>query len=547
MPLSLILVESAAKASRITAWFPEGVQAMATYGPICELSRSGAQDLGVERTSLSGLYELSRDPMRMVDGVRVVAGVHAFIEKHPDAQVFLAMDNSADGEALAAMLVRFAGVTQAKRMRLDAFTPAGIAQELSEHSVLNGGVVCARETRRVIDRLVEHHSARFYARSADHAGQHADLSFQSLAVLGLLVEREQKRNRLVSHYTVELDLGSWTARSWCPTKPVGSPSFMAPNSWYDQEGRDAAIQDEKISKLAAEQRDLLVMANESRIDSIAPPSPITSTSVYLEACRAFGWLPHRTAAALQALFVGDEAVGGLINCPHTTGAAERPLRPLELGRVVDLGDQDQLLLYQLIRVRWLCSQMEPAQCEIQRIELADVSGRHRFFAEHRQVFEQGWMGAPWPQLDADRALVMPAHLVTQKLPRLAKGSFVRALNSTYQTTDDFDVAPYSLMQLLERLADLGVGAGSLLAPVLRRLMATGWVWVSAADGSVHCAPAAKALYAAIYPRFRISNLGYLIELEAALVGVASGAIDGPSLVRRVWEQLEADAAIQNQA
>ncbi|MES2877477.1 MAG: DNA topoisomerase [Pseudomonadota bacterium] len=478
----------------------------------------------------------------MVDGVRVVSAVRAFMDKHPEAQVFLAMDNSADGEALAALLVRFAGLSQAKRMRLDVFTPTNLARALRDPSVLNGGVVCAREVRRVIDRLVDHHASRFYARTADQVG-HDDLSFQGLAILGLLAERAQRLHsrRLMPQYTVELDLGGWTACSWVPTMPAGSPSFMAPNSWYDLDGHDVATLDDRTAELAAKQRDLLVMGSDTRCVLMSPPSPITSTNVYLEACRAFGWLPHRTAAALQGLFLGDEALGGLINCPHALEAVARPLRPLESGRLVDLSDQDQLLLYQLIRVRWLCSQMEPAQCEIQRIELADVSGRHRFFAEHRQVLDQGWMAAPWPQLDAARAQAIPANLVTQRLPQLGKGSFVRALDSSCHTVEGFDVEPYLLHQLLARLTELGVGAGDLLAPVLRRMIAVGWV-VVAADGSVHCSRAAEDFCAAIYPRFRISNLGYLIELEAALCRVASGAIDGPSLVRRVWEQLEADTA-----
>lgn len=574
----LLIVESPSKTGKIEEMFRGRFRAMATYGHICDLPRNPKDGIGINRESMQGDYTLTSDTNRGIDGTRAVERIRKFLRENPGTEVYLGTDDDCEGESIAAFVTKYLQLKNPKRVRFNAITREQIEHAIQHADQIDWNAVASREARRLIDRIIGYVASPVLTRQVNQKGVAAD-RVQS-AVEALVIERERKIRSHVAqtYYTVHVDLRGWQAE-WQYQEPSIRGKGPKPNSDYDIDDATQRCFDAELAKAVSNLRALAIESCEDQIEQCSPPSPFYTFSLVQEAHRIFGWNAETTMHAAQKLYEGDGSGHGHIthhqtSSPNIDAAAAEEIRALlrahgmavpdtpnhwtvknrnaQEGReairptyidVEEAGATDeQRALYKLIRERALYSQLAPARFAARRITLTDARNTHQFVASARALLEAGWMESPVAtssvlQDDDGRS----DDKTEVRLPRLASGSAVQVGRAEVRSHTTQMPLRYTLRSLAAKLEKLGIGRPATLATILKEVQTKGSIKLRV-DGTLEATPLAEKCYDILYPRFGFAHIGYTSELEAALDQIATGLIDGPRLVRHVWDRLDADCA-----
>lgn len=578
-PAPLLIVESPIKAEKIEEMFHGRFRVMATYGHICDLRRNPRVGIGINRDSMQGDYVLTSDANRRIDGTRAVERIREYLRDNPGTTVYIGTDDDREGESIAAFVTKYLQLKNPKRMRFNAITREQIEHAFQQADRVDWNAVASREARRLVDRITEYVASPVLTRLVNQKGVAADRV--QTAVEALVVERERRiRNHVAqTYFTVHVDIRGWQAE-WqyrAHSTPGKGPK---PNSDYDIDDATQRCFDAELTKDVSNQRTLAIESCEDQIEQCLPPPPFNTYSLLQAAERIFGWDAETTMHVAQKLFEGDGSGHGHITYHRTSslnidGAAVDEIRALLRARgavvpdtpnhraiktrntqegreairptyiaVEEAGATDeQRALYKLIRERALYSQLAPARFAVRRVTLIDARNTNRFIANDRALLEVGWMGSPVaksPVLQDDDGS-SSADSPTVRLPRLAPGSAVNVGHAEVRTHTTPIPPRYTLRSLAAKLEKLGIGRPATLATILKGVQTKGTVKLRM-DGTLEASPLAEKCYDILYPRFGFSHIGYTAELEAALDQIAKGTLDGPRLVRHVWDRLDADCA-----
>ena len=147
MAKSLVIVESPPKARTITRYLGRGFQVKASLGHVKDLPK---KTLGVDVAKGFGpTYDIIPGKMKVIDELRNAA------EKAED--IYLATDPDREGEAICAHLWEILKNKKKRkfhRVMFNEITKEAIQEAFRHPAKINGHLVHAQQTRRILDRLV---------------------------------------------------------------------------------------------------------------------------------------------------------------------------------------------------------------------------------------------------------------------------------------------------------------------------------------------------------------------------------------------------------
>lgn len=579
MQNTLIIVESPNKAKKLNEMFAGRFKAIATCGHICDLPENPiAPDVGIDRAAMKGRYELTKNSKRTVDGTRVIVTLKKYLKDNPGTDIYIASDDDREGESIGAFVAGYLGLKNPKRMRFNAITKEKIEDAYNAASTIDWHLVSSREARRLIDRIIGWVVSPILWGKIKQKG--ASAGRVQTAVEALVIERERKiRNHVTEqYYTVHMDMGGWEAEWQIPltTTPRVIPK---PNSEYDVEDTASKCITKETALQIAAQKTLAVESCAETTETRLPPSPLYSISMIQTADKVLKWDAEKTMNIAQKLFEGDGSGHGHITYHRTDSpnidpmAAEEirawlqkqglpiPIKPntwVSKNKQAQEGHEairpsyfeieeagatdEQRALYKLIRERAINSQLSPATYAVKRIILTDVaSSTHKFTATARTLSAPGWLNTPAarsPSMQDHEAAETPK---TVTLPTLNRGTLLPVKQVEVKTHNTKEPPRYTMSSLTSKLEKLSIGRPATMATLLKNVQQKGTILVRK-DNKLEATKLAEDCYDILYPRFTFAHIGYTAELERALDQIASGQLDGPTLVKNVWDRLDVDCA-----
>ena len=426
----LVIVESPTKAKKIGGYLGKGYTVMASVGHIRDLAQP-SQVPAADKAKYGKFgvdIEDGFKPYYIVDGdkKRTVSELRSALKEADE--LYLATDEDREGEAIAWHLVEtLKPKVPVKRMVFHEITPEAIKASLSSTRGVDGPMVDAQETRRILDRLYGYELSPVLWRKVGpglSAGR-----VQSVATR-LIVERERERMAFVrapywdvtatleapdaegERVEFEARMVSLAGKRLAVSKDFGSDGKLTPAGFKDNV---CELDEAHAGALAAALKDaaFTVLGMETKPYRRRPLPPFTTSTLQQTAGNRLGMSSRQTMRAAQGLdengyitymrtdsvTLSQEAIEAARNAVEyhygkaflsdapkqyatkTAGAQEaheciRPAGssfrdPAELAAKVP---PDQLKLYTLIWQRTLASQMADATGSTATVRLSAPAG-----------------------------------------------------------------------------------------------------------------------------------------------------------------------------
>ncbi len=512
MTKTLVVVESPAKAKTIEKYLGSDYKVLASYGHIRDLSKKhGGFGVDIE-------HDFTPDYVVPEDSKKHVAALKSALKKVDD--LVLATDFDREGEAIAFDVADELKVelSRAKRVTFTEITRDAILEAFQHPREIDLKLVDARETRRVLDKLVGYGISPILwkkVRPGLSAGR-----VQSPAVR-LIVEREREIRAFVpvEYWSVDVRLTPETLEQPFLARLVEVP-----------EGKLATAPDKKGIVLSAEadaeghverlrRAAYRVLKVERKERKRSPAPPFTTSTLQQEAARKLGFGARKTMSIAQRLYEGVEVPGegtvGLITYMRTdsVSVAESALREIaevvktEFGteyslkehrryktrsrnaqeaheairptsalrtpaRVAATLDRDQLRLYTLIWQRTVATQMAEARFNQVGIDIEGLTDgvRYGLRATGQTVAFDGFIRVYTEGRDEG-----PDEDEEARLPELTAEQALRMLGVLPEQHFTQPPPRYTEASLVKALEELGIGRPSTYASTLSTIVDRGYV------------------------------------------------------------------------
>jgi DNA topoisomerase I len=569
--MTVVVVESPAKAKTINKYLGGDYQVLASFGHVRDLpAKDGSVD---PDKAFEMVWEVDgKSEKRLQDIAKAVRGADRLV---------LATDPDREGEAISWHVLEVLKQKRAlkdvkvQRVVFNAITKQAVTEAMAQPRDIDSALVEAYLARRALDYLVGFTLSPVLWRKlpgAKSAGR-----VQSVAL------------RLVCQREAEIE--AFVAREyWSLVARLATPKGDA------FEARLVGVDGKKLGKLdvatAVEAKDLegLLRAAKYRAASVEakpvkrhPAPPFTTSTLQQEASRKLGLSPARTMQIAQRLYEGVDVGGetvGLITYMRTDGVqiagealaatrrlidkefgagylpevprayrakaknaqeAHEAIRPTDLFRkpkdVARHIDREQADLYELIWTRTVASQMESAVLERTTVEIVAGSGPRTadLRAVGTVVTFDGFLklyreGEDDPESDEDK-----------RLPAIAERDDLVLLGAN--GTQHFTEPPprYSEASLVKRMEELGIGRPSTYAATLAVLRDREYVTID--KKRLHAEDKGR-LVTTFLERFfdRYVEYGFTAALEEQLDQVSAGELDWKALLAKFWKDFSAHVA-----
>lgn len=310
MPKPLIIVESPAKAIAIARFVGNDYTVLASKGHIADLP-SG--EMGVDvLNGFAASYALT------MQGCGVIEELQAAVDSASD--LYIATDDDREGEMIAADLIRYLKTNLvAKRMVFQEVTPQAIRHAIQNPRPLDGDLIRAAVTRRILDRLYGYSISPVLWETV---GPCLSAGRVQSPALRLVVEREHER-------MIHGSAGYWHLDAITQGDTPFKAKLLSVNGQRLAKSRDFTAKGELRDDIG----DQVVVANDAWIHALAkelsgaqlvvrdithtakttaPRPPYTTITLLQDASSKLGMRAARTTNALQFLY-ND----GLITYPRT--------------------------------------------------------------------------------------------------------------------------------------------------------------------------------------------------------------------------------------
>ena len=315
----LVIVESPTKAKKIGGYLGQDYNVMASVGHIRDLAQPSQVPAGQkEKFGKFGVDVNDGFEPYYIVGADKKKTVSELKEALRDAsELYLATDEDREGEAIAWHLVEtLKPKVPVKRMVFHEITPEAIKASLGKTRDVDGHMVDAQETRRVLDRLYGYELSPVLWRKVGpglSAGR-----VQSVATR-LIVERERERMAFVkaSYWDVSAQLQADGAQgepvvfeahmvSLDGKRLAGSKDFSDNGSLTDAASKDGVLQldqeqSEAIAK-ALRQQSFMVASMETKPYRRRPLPPFTTSTLQQTAGNRLSMSSRQTMRAAQGLY-----------------------------------------------------------------------------------------------------------------------------------------------------------------------------------------------------------------------------------------------------
>ena len=516
----LVVVESPAKARKISGYLGKDYKVLASMGHVRDLPAKAAEiPKAVKKEPWSTLainVDSDFEPLYIIpEGKKKTVKELKAALKEADSLI-LATDEDREGESIGWHLVELLKPkVPVSRMVFGEITKKAILEALDNTRDLDSNLVEAQETRRTLDRLFGYTLSpllwKKIARGLS-AGR-----VQSVAVR-LLVEREKERARFVSasYWDIKAMLetgegaGFEAQLSTVAGKRVASGRDFDENTGNLKPDADVVLLGEdEANELRAriEESDWTVAAVESRNQTRRPYPPFTTSTLQQESNRKLGMTARATMQTAQRLYeeghitymrtdsvaLSSEAIGAargsvedrygkefLSPQPRqfttkSQGAQEahEAIRPagtdMKTAEELNLGGQEAKL-YSLIWKRTMATQMADAKLLFQTVTIeADdaefrATGRHVEFPGFFRAYVEG-VDDPEAALD-DQESALPPLAAEDPLK-------VNELESLGHETKP--PARFTEATLVRELESDGIGRPSTYASIIGTIQDRGYV------------------------------------------------------------------------
>jgi len=495
MGISLIIVESPAKARTLKKYLGKSYDVKASVGHVVDLpvKRLGVRiDSGFEPeyVEVPGKKKIIKELKKAASGA--------------DA-IYLASDPDREGEAIAWHIARIIdGSKPIYRVMMTEITPRGVKEAIDHPGDLNRSLFEAQQARRILDRLVGYTLSPLLGKKVQRglsAGR-----VQSV-VVRLVCEREREIEAFVpeEYWSIEVDLEAGEP-----------PPFTVKLVKID--GKKASIPDEKTSKgiideLKAGKYSVANIEKKNRRRNPLPP--FVTAKLQQEASKKLRMTAKRTMSLAQRLYegvdMGDRGPVGLITYMRTDSVrvsteiqqearkvikdrfgpdylpnkppvykskksaqeAHEAIRPTDPAitpeEAAKFLDKDQARLYELIYNRFIASQMKAALLD--QLTINVKNGRILLRAVATTVKFPGFMAVYTESVDenganeADKPVDFPPLVKDQELnPK------------EMRPKQHFTQPPprYTEAGLVKELEEKGIGRPSTYAKILSVIQDRGY-------------------------------------------------------------------------
>jgi DNA topoisomerase-1 len=523
MPKRLVIVESPAKARTIAGYLGPEFVVESSVGHIRDLPDSAAEiperykgepwaRLGVDvEHDFEPLYVVDPDKKKTVAQLR---------KQLADAdELLLATDEDREGEAIAWHLLEvLKPKVPARRMVFHEITRDAIERALGETRDVDGRLVDAQESRRILDRLYGYEVSPVLWKKIMRglsAGR-----VQSVATR-LVVERERERMAFRAAQWWDL-LATFEPESFearlvsVDGQRVAQGRDFGPDG--ELRGEPRALDEDAARGLAArlENASFRVARVERKPYVRRPSPPFMTSTLQQEASRKLRFSAQTTMRLAQRLY--ENGYITYMRTDSTTlsesaltaareqatalfGADYVPPQPRRYERKVKnaqeaheairpSGDRfrtpqevrselspDEHALYELIWMRTIASQMKDAQGQTVSLRIAGASNANEsveFGASGTVITFRGFLAAYEEGRDEDRSAQEDAE--ERPLPNLAEGDAVELTALEPQGHETSPPARYTEATLVRTLEELGIGRPSTYASILGTILDRGYVF-----------------------------------------------------------------------
>ncbi|HSA24083.1 MAG TPA: type I DNA topoisomerase, partial [Myxococcota bacterium] len=476
--MKLVIVESPNKCKKIGGYLGAGYRLVATVGHFRDLP---ARELAVDLATMMPTYEIDRKKADVVERLKAEAA--------KAEEVLIATDPDREGEAIGWHAAQVLGLEAPKRIEFHEITKAALAKAVARPRAIDQALVDAQQARRVLDRLVGYKVSPLLR----PLGKGLSAGRVQTATLHLVCQRERERLAFEAEpfWVLKVTYGN------------GLVSELAEESGKPRRPRDPGLLEALLASARGSPH--LVTRLERKEVERRPPPPFTTSTLQQAASARLGMVPARTMKVAQELFeeghisyhrtdsvaLSPEAVAlarlwvskhfplSLPDQPPVyrskAGAQEahEAIRPTSLAHPEGLSE-DQQRLFELIRARFLASQMKPARLA-RTLVLTRAPGAEAltFAARGTEVLEAHWLN-----LDRDDRDESPAdpgkggkgkkdtsedELEEQKLPEVHEGQALEVKEAGSQKKETKPQARFTEAGLVKEMEKLGIGRPSTYA------------------------------------------------------------------------------------
>ncbi len=509
----ILIVESPSKAKTISKYLGGEYQVLACVGHIKDLPR---KELGVDVENNFAVQEVV-----LTDKKDFIRELKKLAKTAPE--IIIATDPDREGEAIAAHIISEIGPEKVCRVQFTEITREGVMEGMTHPRSLDKNLVEARQTRRIIDRLVGYKVSRVLWNTLQKNMKFVEVALSAgrvqSAALKMIVERErlQARFRAASYFDLKAELS-----------PGAQPPFKAILRQLDNEriatGKDfdtntGRLKNEGVLLLSQSQAEALVEELkpgpwtvekiEEKFQTSRPQPPFTTSTLQQEAARKLRFAARRTMRVAQRLYengfitymrtdstnLSREAIQGArreisrLFGPNYLPAkpnhyatkvknaqeAHEAIRPAgdpftPLSAVQASLDSEAAKLYDLILKRTLACQMTPAK--LKQVQVQIQNQKARFRATGREILFPGYRAAYVEGRDDSSA---EGEQKERVLPFLSKGQRLACETLTAEAHTTKPPARFTEASLVKELETRGIGRPSTFHAILDTIQRRNYV------------------------------------------------------------------------
>ncbi|WP_374945940.1 type I DNA topoisomerase [Agreia sp.] len=536
-PKKLVIVESPTKVKSIAQYLGDGFEVQASVGHIRDLIEP--KNLPAElKTGSLGKFSVDVEkgfaPYYVVSDAKKKTVAELKKALAGASELYLATDEDREGEAIAWHLLEvLKPKVPVHRMVFHEITREAIEKARDNTRQIDGALVDAQETRRILDRLYGYEVSPVLWRKI---GPGLSAGRVQSAATRLVVERERERLAftaagywdLTAQFSPELEQLSKSEGFESRLARVNGERIASGRD-FDENGAlkskatplDEAGATALAAALAAPGVDITVASVDSKPYTRRPAAPFTTSTLQQEASRKLRFSARQTMSVAQSLYENGYITYMRTDSPSLSqqalnaarsqakslyGADTVPDKPrLYAGKGKNAQEAHEAIrpagetfrtptqlsstlrgndfkLYDLIWKRTVASQMADAKGVTASVTIAAgptvVEGMTKpalaeFTASGTVITFRGFLHAYEEGQDEDRnGLAEPAEA---KLPPLKEGQLLRAISVDAAGHETSPPPRYTEASLVKTLDELGIGRPSTYASIISTIIDRGYV------------------------------------------------------------------------
>ncbi len=567
MTLSVVVVESPAKAKTINKYLGSNYTVLSSYGHVRDLpSKNGSVD---PNNDFEMLWEVSS---------RGKTQMKAIQEALKDADtLLLATDPDREGEAIAWHICEILEKKKAlknkkvERIVFHEITPSAVKNAIATPRSIDKHLVEAYLARRALDYLVGFSLSPILWRKLP--GSRSAGRVQSVA-LRLIAKRENEIElfRSQEYWSLHVLLQSLSSKTFEARLTAIEGKKVEKFQWKTK------TEAEKILERLKGYKDYTVAKLEKKHQKRQPSAPFTTSTLQQEAARKMGFPTYKTMSVAQKLYegikIGAQTIGIItymrtdnVNMSvHAVEAARsmikntwgreyvpdsarmfkskaknaqeahEAVRPTDFSlspeKAATFLDSNQLKLYTLIWKRAVASQMAPAELEQVRADLISPDNYAILAANGSTLTFDGFLKLYKESKDEEE-------VEEGTLPPLKKGEIAKKLKD--RTDQHFTQPPprYTEASLVKKMEELGIGRPSTYSNIIKVLIDRQYVklenkrFIPEGRGRV-----VTAFLESYFNQF--VQYSFTADLEDKLDDISNGNMQWKKVLYEFWKSLDKD-------